>query len=209
VSGTGAAGRPGDASVDVVVPPYLGEVIANVSQLARASAHVNQRSGVSVRLSVTNQEAVAANALRRALRAGESSATARVDDLDAMVASASGKIEIEALDDGSQGAIFENIVRGAVLTVFKYRVPPENTREVIAAFEEGAVADVGEDVSSSKLAELVRTIPALHRPVGALTGGDESPPAVAAAVAFILEGLHLSKRLNKDRSSRRAVYRAR
>ena len=31
-----------------------------------------------------------------------------------------------------------------------------------------------------------------------LTGGDESPAAVAAAVEFVLEGLHLSKRLNKD-----------
>jgi len=202
-------GSPVDADVDVTVPPYLGEVIATVSQLARASSHVNQRSGVSVRLSVTNREAVAANALRRALRAGESAATARVDDLDAMAASASGKIEIEALDDGSQGAIFDNIVRGAVLTVFKERVPAEHTRPVIAAFEDGAVADVGEDVSSSKLAELVRTIPSLHRPVGSLTGGDESPPAVAAAVAFVLEGLHLSKRLNKDSSARRAVYRAR
>ncbi len=198
-----------DTRVGVVVPAYLGEVIATVSQLARASSHVNQRSGVSVRLSVTNREAVGANALRRALRAGESYAVARVDDLDAMVASASGKIEIEALDDGSHGAIFDNLVRAAVLTVFKERVPADQTRAVITAFEEGAVADVGEDVSSQHLAELARPIPALQRPVGALTGGDESPPAVAAAVAFVLEGLHLSKRLNKDTSARRSVYRAR
>ncbi len=198
-----------DSRVGVTVPDYLGEVIATVSQLARASSHVNQRSGVSVRLSVTNREAVGANALRRALRAGETTAVARVDDLDAMVASASGKIEIEALDDGGHGAVFDNLVRGAVLTVFKEHVPAEQTRAVIAAFEDGAVADVGEDVSSQHLAELVRTIPALQRPVGALTGGDESPPAVAAAVAFVLEGLHLSKRLNKDTSARRSVYRAR
>ncbi len=65
---------------------------------------------MSVRLSVTNREAVAANALRRSLRAAEPTAVARVDDLDAMAASASGKIEIETLDDGSQGAIFANIV---------------------------------------------------------------------------------------------------
>ncbi len=177
--------------------------------MARASSHVNQRSGVSVRLSVTNREAVAANALRRALRAGEPVATARVDDLDAMAASSSGKIEIEALDDGGQGAIFEHLVRGAVLTVFKERVAPDQTRAVIAAFEEGAVVDVGEDVSSATLADLVRTIPELARPVGSLTAGDESPASVAAAVAFVLEGLHLSKRLNKDTASRRSVYRAR
>ncbi len=42
-----------------------------------------------------------------------------------------------------------------------------------------------------------------------LTGGDESPAAVASAVEFILEGLHLSKRLNKDSSGARATYRSR
>jgi magnesium chelatase subunit I len=205
----GQESRSWSESPNVTVPPYLGEVIATVSQLARTSSHVNQRSGVSVRLSVSNLEAVAANALRRSLRANEPTAVARVDDLDAMAASASGKIEIETLDDGSQGAIFANIVRGAVLTVFKERVPAEHTRAVILAFEDGAVADIGEDVSSQQLAQLVRTIPALQRPVGLLTDGDESPPAVAAAVAFVLEGLHLSKRLNKDTSQRRSVYRAR
>jgi magnesium chelatase subunit I len=45
--------------------------------------------------------------------------------------------------------------------------------------------------------------------VRGLTGGDESPAAVAAAVEFILEGLHLSKRLNKDASGDSATYRSR
>jgi magnesium chelatase subunit I len=42
-----------------------------------------------------------------------------------------------------------------------------------------------------------------------LTGGDESAAAVAAAVEFVLEGLHLSKRLNKDAIGPRAQYSAR
>ncbi len=113
--------------VDAVVPDYLGEVVATVSQLARASSHVNQRSGVSVRLSVTNLEAVAANAVRRGLRSGERNPVARVDDLDAMAASSGGKIEIESLDDSGHGAVFDHLVRGAVLTVFKDRVAPEQT----------------------------------------------------------------------------------
>ena len=41
-------------------------------------------------------------------------------------------------------------------------------------------------------------MPALRAPVAELTGGDERPAAVAGAVEFVLEGLHLSKRLNKD-----------
>jgi len=195
--------------VDVRVPEYLAEVVATFSQLARASSHVNQRSGVSVRLSVTNYEAIAANALRRGLRAGERQVVARVDDLDAIAASASGKIELEVLDDGREGAIFEHLVSSAVLTIFKERIGPEHTTAIVDAFEDGVVAHTGEDVPSSDLAALVDQMPALRTPVAALTGGDESPPAVAAAVAFVLEGLHLSKRLNKDARGARATYRAR
>ena len=139
-----------------VVPEYLGQVIATFSHLARASNHVNQRSGVSVRLSVANYEALAANALRRGLRSGERSVVARVDDLEALAASSIGKIEIESLEEGREGAIFENLVKGAVLTVFKDRVEPEQTRDVVAAFEEGAIAHTGEDVTSAQLAGLRR-----------------------------------------------------
>ncbi len=203
------ARSPSVGGVDVHVPEYLAEVIATITHLARASTHVNQRSGVSVRLSVTNYEVVAANALRRGLRGGERVVVPRVDDLEALSASSSGKIEIESLDEGREGAIFENLVKGAVLTVFKARIPPDRTRDVITAFEEGAIAHTGEDVSSGDLAGLVERIPQLRAPVVQLTGGDESPAAVAAAVAFVLEGLHLSKRLNKDTSGSRATYRGR
>jgi magnesium chelatase subunit I len=200
-------GAHGGATVQV--PEYLGEVIATFSQLARASNHVNQRSGVSVRLSVSNYEALAANALRRGLRAGERSVVARVDDLDALAASSIGKIEIEALEDGRAGQIFENLVRGALLTVFNARVDPMHTTAVVDAFEAGTVVHTGEDLASSELATLVEQIPALAAPVEALTGPGASPAAIASAAEFVLEGLHLSKRLNKDASAHGATYRGR
>jgi magnesium chelatase subunit I len=37
----------------------------------------------------------------------------------------------------------------------------------------------------------------------------ETPGAVASAVEFVLEGLHLSRRLNKDAVGARATYRGR
>ena len=138
--------------VTVDVPDYLADVVATFSHLARASNHVNQRSGVSVRLSVANYEALAANALRRGLRAGERHIVARVDDLDALAASSMGKIEIESIEDGREGAIMENLIKGAVLSVFKDVVPPEQTRAVVDAFEAGAVAHTGEGVTSEELA---------------------------------------------------------
>ena len=59
------------AGVPVSVPPFMKEVVAEISQLARRSTHLNQRSGVSVRLSIANYETLVASAVRRALRTGE------------------------------------------------------------------------------------------------------------------------------------------
>ena len=52
-------------------------------------------------------------------------------------------------------------------------------------------------------------MPALSAPVLSLTGGSEDPAMVASATEFILEGLHLTKRLNKEAAGSRATYRGR
>ena len=177
--------------------------------MARASSQVNQRSGVSVRLSVSNYEVLAANAIRRALMVGETVVAPRVCDLDALAASSAGKIEIESLDDGREGAILEQLVRSAVLTVYKQRVRPEAVRDIVTAFEEGALAHTGEDVPSAQLVDLLEQVPALRAVVTELAGERASAAAEAAAIEFVLEGLHLSKRLNKDTAGPQAVYRGR
>ncbi len=200
---------PSVGDITVRVPEYLEDVIAQFSQAARGSTNINQRSGVSVRLSVSNYEVLCANALRRALHSGERDVVPRVCDLEALPASTLGKVEIEALEEGREGAIVEQLLRGAVLTVFKERIPFDQYRDVIAAFEEGVVAHVGEDVSSTDEAALLEQVPALRPAVSTLAGGDESPAGLASAVEFVLEGLHLLKRLNKDSSGARATYRSR
>lgn len=193
----------------VRVPAYMKDVVANLSHLARSSGNINQRSGVSVRLSVSNHETMVANAARRAIVQGESEVVPRVSDLDALVASTAGKVEIETLEEGRDGQIVENLIRSAVLTVFKAEVPPEAFRGILESFEGGVVANAGEDVPSADYVRLLSEVDALKGPVRSLTDGDESPAVVASAVEFVLEGLHLSKRLNKDAVAGRASYRAR
>jgi magnesium chelatase subunit I len=194
--------------VRVSVPDYLAEVVATISHLARSSPHVNQRSGVSVRLTVANNETLLANATRRALRMGEQEVVPRVSDLDALVASTSGKIELDTVDDGRDDQIIENLVKAATLTVWRQRLDMGSLVDVVGAFEDGRVVHAGEDVPSAKYVELASEIPALRQAVTSLTD-DESPAAVASAAEFVLEGLHLSKRLNKDAAGVRATYRGR
>ncbi|MGH9083697.1 MAG: sigma 54-interacting transcriptional regulator, partial [Acidimicrobiales bacterium] len=106
----------------VTVPAYLEEVVAEISQLARRSPHLNQRSGVSVRLTIANYETMVANARRRALRTGEPVVVPRVSDLGALVPSTQGKIEVEALDEGREEDVVAQLVSAAVLAVFRRRV---------------------------------------------------------------------------------------
>jgi magnesium chelatase subunit I len=203
---------PSGDGVSVVVPSFMSEIIATISQLARQSTHINQRSGVSVRLSVANFETMVANATRRTLRSGESVVAPRVSDLDALESSSVGKVEFETLDDGREGEILDHIVRAAVLNVFKQAVSPESHRAVVEAFEGGLTVRAGEDISSAEYVALLQEMPALQVPVRALLEDDddrESPAVVASAVELVLEGLHLSKRLNKEASGGRAQYRSR
>jgi magnesium chelatase subunit I len=194
--------------VRVQVPDFMAEVVGMLSHLARESAHVNQSSGVSVRLTTANREVLVANATRRALRHGETDVVPRITDLDALASSTSGKVEIETLEEGREGQIVEQLLRGAVLTTFRERFDLAELNGVIDAFEEARAVDAGEDISSAAYAELVGDIPALRDAVRSLTE-DESPASIASAVEFVLEGLHLSKRLNKEAAGGRATYRSR
>jgi magnesium chelatase subunit I len=194
--------------VRIEVPEYMAEIVATLSHLARQSSQINQRSGVSVRLSVANYETLMASAARRALRLGETEAVPRISDLDSLAASTAGKVEVESIDEGRDGQVIERLIRGAVLAVFKERVPMDRLRDAVGAFDEGVVIHAGDDVASARFVEALVGVPSLRQAVSDLAGS-ESPAAVAAAAEFVLEGLHLSKRLNKDSAGSRATYRAR
>ncbi len=192
----------------VEVPDVMAEIVAEVSQLARQSPHVNQRSGVSVRLSISNYETLAANALRRALRLGENEAVPRISDLAAIVTSTQGKIEIEALEEGREERILQGLVSAAVLAVFRRRAPTDQLAAVVGAFDEARVVHAGDDLPAAAYGDVLADVPALEKPVLAVAGS-ETPGAVASATEFVLEGLHLTKRLNKEAAGGKATYRGR
>jgi magnesium chelatase subunit I len=187
------------ASVPVHLPAFMKEVVAELSQLARRSSEVSQRSGVSVRVSIANYETLAAAALKRAVRLGERTAAPRVSDLGAVVASTAGKIELETLgDETREDRVIDKIVQRAVVNVFNRHFAISELMPLVERFEGGASADVGELIPSGSHERLVEQLPELRRAVARLDVG-ESPAGVASGVEFVLEGLHLNRRLNKER----------
>ncbi|MFI5262652.1 MAG: sigma 54-interacting transcriptional regulator [Candidatus Limnocylindrales bacterium] len=190
-------------------PGYMLELVAELSQLARRSADISQRSGVSVRVSITNLEALQANALKRAVRLGEPTAAPRVSDLGALIPATTGKIELETLnDEAPEERVVDRLVSRALANVFGRRVAIDDLDPVVGAFESGLVLETGESVRSREYVRWARETPGLAEAVAHLGAGD-SPAAVASGVEFLLEGLHLHRRLNKDRSSHGAGARYR
>jgi magnesium chelatase subunit I len=202
--------RPFDVDgVPVVLPAYMAEIVATLSHVASESAHVNQRSGVSVRLTVSNRETMVANAVRRSLRLGEDVVAPRISDLDALASSTMGKVEVESFEEGREGDIIGKLLSQAVLTVFRDRIGTGVAGPVVDSFDDGEVIHTGEDVRVADYAARLDERPGLAEIVDELAGEAATPAERASAAELVLEGLHLSKRLNKDAVGARATYRGR
>jgi len=197
----------GEGMPELVDPPFMLELIAELSQLARRSPEVSQRSGVSVRVSIANLETIGASAVKRAVRLGEKQAVPRISDLPALVASTAGKVELESLsDEMPEERVVDRLMTRAVHNVFARRLDIDDLDEVVEAFEDGLVIETGEHVRSADYVGWMKETPGLAVAVRRL-GADGSPHLVASGVEVVLEGLHLNRRLNKDRSIGGGRYR--
>jgi magnesium chelatase subunit I len=198
--------RFSDEEFDYYVPEYIKEVIAEITHLARKSPEIGQRSGVSVRVSIANQETVVANAIRRAIRLGEKLAVPRISDLGYTVASTIGKVEMEGFEDTNEAKTLDDLTRKAVLNVFNRYFQPAELEGVVKQFNGGFSVETSDNMSAKSYVRNMKEIAGLTKAVRKMTDA-EAPEIVASIMEFIFEGLHLNKRLNKTRVEGKTVYR--
>ena len=187
----------------VHVPDWMKEIVAEITHQARRSPDVNQRSGVSVRASVANYEALLANAFRRALRLGETDVVPRVSDLPFVLPSLQGKVEFEAMEEGQEDRITGRIFASSLKAVFDRRLDVNDLEAVVSAFNEGQSVETGEGVGGAAYEAIVAELDGLEIVVDALS---DERSAIASAVEFVLEGLHLHKLLNKASAAGRSTF---
>ena len=196
----------------VSVPEFMSMIVATVTHAARESSHINQRSGVSVRVTVANYEALIAGAVRRTLLSNETEVIPRISDLSALIASTAGKIEVESLDDGREIEIIQYLIKQSILDTFKATADQTLCADILKAFTDGAVINAGDDIPSDNYLQWLKDIPAFTpvlESIGLTQDDLQNPSVVASGIEFILEGLHLSKLLNKEAMGDSGVYRAR
>jgi magnesium chelatase subunit I len=206
----------GQARQSLAIPIYVKEVIEEISRLARTSPHVNQQSGVSVRMSIANLENVVSNAERRALVNGESWIVPRVSDLGFAASSSRGKLELAMNeDDGHEDKLIHRIIGEAVKNIFGLHFDVREFRPIVEFFESGQNVEIGDMLPTKAVLERIAKVPGLRKraeEIGVALLPDlkdryARDAATASAGEFILEGLHVHNKLNKATKTGESTYR--
>jgi magnesium chelatase subunit I len=183
--------------IDTFVPPYMEEIVADI----------NQRSGVSVRVSIMNYETIVSNAVRRAVLSGEKLAVPRISDLPYISASMGSKIELEGFEENKEVKIIEDLARQAVLNVFNRHFSAPQMDPAAAQFKNGFGIEVSDMMPAKKYTANLQNNSPLAAAVKKIAKS-EQPEILASAVEFILEGLYVNNKLNKTRSAGKNIYRS-
>ena len=201
---------------NLAIPIYIKEVVEEMSRLARTSSHVNQASGVSVRMSIANLENVISNAERRALLNRENAIVPRVSDLTHAMPSSRGKLELTmSEDEGHEDKLIGRLASEAVKNVFDSYLNIKEFRAAVDFFEGGKGVEIGDTQSSREILDKVDRIPDLKKKAEEfarklmpdLTEAGAREAAVASAVEFILEGMHVHNKLNKTAKAGGSSYK--
>src|ERR1700730_2161074 len=182
------------------VPNYIREIVEHLAFLAREDKRVDKRSGVSQRLPISALENVISNAERRALKAGENLAVARVLDIYAALPSITGKLELEYEGELKGGDnVARELIRSAVGKVYVGCFEGVNVSQIVQWFELGGSLRLDDTVDSATMVKQLGNIQGLMEKTGALGLGASEPDAVRASAAeFILEGLYAHRRISRN-----------
>lgn len=196
-----------DADIEVRAPRFMKEIVEETSRLARASSHVNQASGVSVRMSIANFENMLSNGERRGVRVGTRHVVSRISDLSYLAASSLGKLELNMTEEiGQEQKLIGRIIEEAVKVVFDSFLKPGTFRNVVEFFESGSSLEAGDRLPAKAFLERLAGIRDFLKQVAAiakdqepdLASGPFSAELNASVAELILEGLYCHNRLNKQ-----------
>jgi len=196
----------GGNEFETYVPPYIKEIIAELTHLARRSPDISQHSGVSVRVSIANYETLTSNAIRRVVMLGEKLAVPRISDLSCIHSSTTGKIEMESFEELQESRVIDDLVNKAVLNVFSRYCQRDILERLVAPFDEGLVVEVSDMLAARAYQGIMADVPGLEEVVK-LVDNSDGVEALASATEFVLEGLHVNKKLKKLKIEDKTVYR--
>ena len=185
----------------------VSELLELIAFEARSSELIDQKSGVSARLTITAFEHLVAAAERRSILNGGELTSTRIGDLAAIVPAVTGKVELvyEGEQEGAAGVAF-GLIGKAIRTKFPQIFPnPETIKrrkledpflESKSWFTENELY-LGAEMSEKEYHDALHSVPGLRDVVGKyapnLNAGDE-----LLMMEFVLHALGEFNLINKD-----------
>lgn len=211
---------------EVTIPYYFREIIEHIAFEARRSEYVDQKSGVSARLTIAAMENLVSNAERRSVVTGEDVIVPRICDLAHVLPGMTGKIEL-VFEGEQEGAIKVSraLVGRAVREVFKQyfpdplqrrtiKVAPERQhveaeyRSILQWFDSGNHIDVADSMKTTEYFKALEKVPGLKKIAEKyMPDSTTSLPELASTMEFILDGLHQFSKIAKDEVQGTTTYK--
>jgi magnesium chelatase subunit I len=210
------------------VPQFFREIIEQIAFEARKSEFVDQKSGVSARLTIAAMENLISNAERRAIMVNDDVVVPRISDLPHVLPGLTGKIELvfEGEQEGSV-KVSKALVGKAVRETFKKYFPDplrKRTRgvqegqggkqgddseyaKIIQWFESGNRVEVSDDMPRDSYARELEKVKGLREVTKKHMASLDEKYELPSVMEFVLDGLHQNSKIAKDEIDHATSYK--
>jgi magnesium chelatase subunit I len=191
----------------VAVPPFMKEVVEQITIAARGSKFIDQQSGVSARFSIANYRTMVASARQRAVRLGERPAVPRISDLGHLYSSSLGKLELDMMGSHqmTERQVLDAVVVQAIATVFEEYVDRHGLDAIAKIFATGVKIEVGDMVPSAAYERIVADVPEVWEKAFEVNASRD-PAVRASCIEFVLAGLYATERVSRLQMHGRTIY---
>lgn len=194
--------------VDVTVPGVIKEIIEHAAFEARDSEYIDQKSGVSARLTITAMEQLISSAERRAIVNGESETTARITDIYHTVPALTGKLELvyEGEQEGALNVAKHIIGRSIKKSFIKHFPDPQKQKKeeekneyqpILDWFASGNELELTDKMVNNEYEAALKQVDGLEQFVEQY-GGASSEHEKFVMMDIVIEALHQHSMLGKE-----------
>jgi len=204
--------QPAEAQLSQLdCPEILHTLLEQLAIEARRSEYVDQKSGVSARMTISAYENLLSTAERRMLRNQESNTTVRISDLWGAIPGLTGKMELvyEGEQEGSM-MVAEHLISKALRALFisyfpdpnksqkKKNIEPSPYTEIVDWFTQGNRLETELEMSDAQYQARLHTVPGLSALVQKSIPGIRAE-ALPVWMEFLLHGLSEYSLLRRDK----------
>jgi magnesium chelatase subunit I len=196
-----------NGTVQICIPDIYRTILENIAFEARSSEYIDQKSGVSTRMTITAMEQAISAAERRAIQNGEARTTLRITDIYHSVPALTGKLEL-VYEGEQEGAVnvAKHIIGRAINATFKVHFPDPAVRiregeeelykNVLDWFAAGNSLEIPDMKSDKSYQKSLGSVSGLMDIVKEHTSAEKEE--LYALMDLVIEGLHQNSKLGKD-----------